>query len=64
MEKYFSGQPVEKLFEEAQVVSPFKTKDSKKGGASKSSQGPATTTHECEICCLALPKSVIVFGAS
>lgn len=56
MEKYYTEKP-EKLFEEAQVVSPFKTKESKVKGASSSRSTPAKT-YECDICYLAIPKSV------
>lgn len=63
MEKFFSDEQDE-MFAEAKVISPFKKSNSK--GTKETCQGPTKSsrssppTSDCEICCLTLPKSVIM----
>ena len=60
-EKYYTEARPEKIFEEAQLLSPFKMKEiaakvKSASAASKSSQPVAV--FDCEICFLSFPKSV------
>ena len=60
-EKYYTEARPEKIFEEAQLLSPFKMKEIaakvKSASASSKSSQPVAV-FDCEICFLSFPKSV------
>ena len=62
-EKYYTEARPEKIFEEAQLLSPFKVKEiSAKVKSSYKASQPAAL-FDCDICLLSLPKSVRARGA-
>ena len=56
-EKYYTESRQEKIFEEAQLLSPFKVKEIAAKVKSASSKSPVAV-FDCDICLLSLPKSV------
>jgi len=55
-EKYYTESRQEKIFEEAQLLSPFKVKEIAAKVKSASSKSPVAV-FDCDICLLSLPKS-------
>ena len=61
-EKYYTESRPEKIFEEAQLLSPFKMKEiaAKVKSATSSKASQPVAVFDCDICFLSLPKSVRV----